>query len=58
MLKRADVAAALDDLEEVELEVQEAFEAPAGAAPALQNQLGKQLSADGYDGRRVGAKRK
>ena len=48
----------LDDLQKVELEVQEAFDAAPAAAPALQNRLGKQLSAEGYDGRRVGAKRK
>lgn len=58
VLQRDDVAAALDDLEKVEREVEEAFDAPAAAAPALQNRLGKQLSAEGTDGRRVGAKRK
>jgi Ca-activated chloride channel family protein len=58
VLKRPEVAAALDDLSLVETEVEEAFNAPAEAAPALQNGLGKQLAADGYNGRRSGAKRK
>ena len=48
---------ALRDLVSVETEVEEVFAAEPAAAPALQNGLGKRLSADGYDGRRVGAKR-
>ena len=57
VLQREDVAEALRDLVSVETEVEEVFAAEPAAAPALQNGLGKRLSADGYDGRRVGAKR-
>ena len=58
VLQRPDVARALDDLYVMESEVQGAFSAPAGEAAAIQNRLGKKLSADGTDDRRVGAKRK
>jgi Ca-activated chloride channel family protein len=58
VLKRDDVAQALDGLNELEFDVEEAFSAPAGEAAGIQNRLGKKLSADGTDSRRVGAKRK
>jgi Ca-activated chloride channel family protein len=58
VLQRSDVAAALDDLSDMENEVQEAFEASLAEAPKMQNRLGKLLSAEGYDSRRAGAKRR
>jgi hypothetical protein len=56
-LKRADVFEAMDDLDEMAIEVEEAFAAPPSAAPRMQNRLGKQLSVEGTDSRRSGAKR-
>jgi len=57
VLQREDVDDALRGLGYLASEVEEAFAAEPSAAPALQNGLGKRLSSEGTDGRRVGAKR-
>jgi Ca-activated chloride channel family protein len=57
VLQSEEVEDTLQSLRSVESAVDAAFEASPSVARELQNSLGKSLNAEGYDGRRVGAKR-
>lgn len=53
-LKSKRVDELLDSLDALDEDVAQAFDAPEAEAPALQNQLGKELSAEGWQLRNLG----